>query len=368
MLSGGGARAAYQVGVLSAIAERVPDLHVPILSGVSAGAINTVTLAAHPGLFAARLRALRHEWAHLTVDHVYRVRVGGLARSAGRWILQRFRSRRKAPTVVRGVMDMDPLREFLSARVSLAGIQANVAGGRLSAVTLGATCYDTGDTVTFVQGGTDLPMWTRAQRRSVQTELSWDHVMASSAIPILFPAVRIGGLYYGDGSVRQGAPLAPPIHLGARKILAVAMRPHDLRYDQVTAHPEYPSAAQVMGMLFHSIFLDSLETDAERLERLNHLVRRLAPEERAAVGLDYIKLLVLRPSVDLGALARPHFSRLPPLMRRIVDSMGGQKRGSADFLSYLLFDPAYVGPLIELGYDDAMEQWDRIEQFLADGE
>ena len=191
--------------------------------------------------------------------------------------------------------------------------------------------------------------------------------MASSAIPILFPAVRIDGKYFGDGSVRQAAPLAPPIHLGAKRILAIAMRPGNLDQPRPaqTISTEYPSAAQVMGMLFHSVFLDSLETDAERANRLNKLLERMTVDQRREADLDIIKLLVLRPSMDLGALARPHFSRLPPMMRRIVNSMGGKRQGSADFLSYLLFDPAYVGPLMELGYDDAMDQWEDIEACLS---
>jgi NTE family protein len=364
VLSGGGARAAYQVGALSAIAERLPNLTVPVLSGVSAGAINTVTIAAHPGNFSAKMRALRREWQRLTVDQVYRIRLGGVARGLMRWAWHRLTWRAKGPAVVRGVMDMEPLRQFLTARVSLVGIQSNIAAGRLNAVTLSTTCYDTGETISFVQGAIDTPMWQRAQRRSVRTTITWDHVMASAAIPILFPAVKVDNLYHGDGSVRQAAPLAPAIHLGAERILAVAMRPghgdapvRELR--------QYPSAARVMGMLFHSIFLDSLDTDSERVERLNVLLDACPPTEDRRKGLRPIDLLVVRPSLDLGALARPHFNRLPTLMRSLVNSIGGHQEGAADFVSYLLFDPAYTGPLMELGYDDVMDDWDRIERFLA---
>lgn len=369
MLSGGGARAAYQVGVLSAIADRVPDLPVPIYSGVSAGAINTVTLAAHPGRFKARVRSLRNEWARLTVDQVYHVKLGSLAGAAFRWLGQKVLRHREAHTVVRGMMDMTPLRHFLEARVSLVGIEANVQAGRLRAVTLGATCYRPSETVTFVQGASDVTLWERAQRRAERATLSWDHVMASAAIPIFFPAVKIGDRYYGDGSVRQAAPLAPAIHLGASHILAIGMRPRaDRRYQAPTAPEHYPSAAQVMGMLFHSIFLDALETDAERFGRLNALLDALPPGKVAPDGLRPIKLLVIRPSVDLGAMARPHLHRLPPVIRSIVQAMGGERVGSADFLSYLLFDPAYTVPIMEVGYRDACDQWSRIERFLGDSE
>jgi NTE family protein len=370
VLSGGGARAAYQVGVLSAIAERVPTLRLPILSGVSAGAINTITLAAHPGPFKARVRALHDEWAKLTVDQVYRVRLGGLASSAGRWVGQRVLRRRRAPTVVRGLMDLDPLRAFLVERVNLRGIQANISGRRLRAVSLSATCYGSGETITFVQGSDDVNTWVRAQRRAVKTKLTWDHVIASASIPIFFPAVRVEGAYYGDGSVRQAAPLAPAVHIGSDRILAIGMRPA-WGVRKPAAGTEYPSAAQVMGLLFHSIFLDTLDADAERLSRLNQVidaVPQTGAGEKQIDDLRHVDLLVVRPSLDLGALARPHFHRLPPLMRSIVKGIGGEREGAADFVSYLLFDPAYTVPLMQLGYDDARAQWDEIERFLAAGE
>jgi NTE family protein len=363
-MSGGGARAAYQVGVLASIAERRPDIVFPILTGVSAGAINTITLAAHPGNLHAKVTALREEWSRLTAPQVYRVRLSGLTGAAFKWIGQRITGRQAGPTVVRGVMDMEPLRAYLSERVNLAGIDANVRAGRLRAVGLSATCYTTGDTVTFVHGSPDVPMWARAQRRSMRVSLNWDHVLASASIPILFPAIEVGRrVYYGDGSVRQAAPLAPAIHFGGRRLLAIGMRPREERR-AVRLEREYPSAAQVMGMLFHSIFLDSLDADEERLERVNALLRGCAPEQRKPTGLSPLKLLVIRPSVDLGAMARPHFHRLPSTMRRIVQGIGGEREGSSDFVSYLLFDPAYTLPLMELGYDDANDQWGVIERFL----
>lgn len=363
VLSGGGARAAYQVGVLAAIAERVPRLHVSILSGVSAGAINTVTLAAHPGDFGAKVKALRREWSGLTADQVYNVRVGSLASAAFRWLGQQVFHRGER-VVVRGLMDMEPLRTFMAHRVDLRGIDMNIRSGRLRAVTLSATCFAPSETVTFVQGTEDLTMWTRAQRRSEHAALTWDHVLASAAIPILFPSVRIGGRYYGDGSVRQGAPLAPAVHLGATRILAIGMRPADDVRKRAPQGTAYPSAAQVMGLLFHSIFLDSLETDAERLERLNMVLRSLPEGKPGPGGLRPIELLHLRPSQDLGAMARPHFSRLKPLMRGLVQAMGGHQVGAADFVSYLLFDPAYTVPLMELGFRDACDQWDTLAAFL----
>ena len=363
VLSGGGARAAYQVGVLCAISERHPDLDIPIHAGVSAGAINTITLAAHPGGFAASVRSLKKEWSRLTVQDVYRVRVSGLMRGGFRWVGQRLFNR-KGPTVVRGIFDMEPLRAYLGQRVRFDQIEKNVATGRLRAVTLSAACYTSGETVTFVQGAADVPVWERSQRRGVRGILSMDHVIASASIPILFPAVRIADAFYGDGSVRQATPLAPAIHLGADRILGVSMRAGWQVEGSPAEVTHYPSAAQVMGLLFHSIFLDSLDADAERLERINAILRAVPFGAPLLEQLRPIKLLVLRPTLDLGALARPHWRRLPPVIRSLVESIGGQREGASDFISYLLFDPAYTVPLMELGYDDANDQWDKIEEFL----
>ena len=365
VLSGGGARAAYQAGVVCAMAERAPELSVPILTGVSAGAINTISLASHPGSFSESAKALRDEWSRLTIDQVYRVQMQGVWRPALRWLGRRL-FRREHDTVVRGLFDMSPLCEFLSDQRDLANIEAKIRRGEVRAVALSATCYGSGETITFVQGIDDLPMWQRSQRKAVRQALTWDHVLASSAIPLVFPAVQLGQAHYGDGSVRQAAPLAPAIHLGARRILAIGMRPVWGRRRVQRTVGEYPSAAQIIGTLFHAIFLDALDADAERLERVNRTLEGL-PAGSLPDGLRPIDLLVLRPSQDLGAMARPHWNRLPPVMRSLVRSIGGRREGSADFLSYLLFDPAYTEPLMELGYEDTMVNWDEIERFLAGG-
>lgn len=362
VLSGGGARASYQVGVLAAVSERYPDLNVPILTGVSAGAINTIALAAHPGSFGDAVTFLQEEWRELTFDHVYRVQVTRLMtavfRWAGGWVLGRKDS------VVRGLLDMSPLCEFLGERLSLDTIDTNLHDGRLRAAALSATKYGTGETITFVANAGDEPLWHRYQRRAVRTDLTWDHVLASASIPLIFPAVKIGEDYYGDGSVRQVAPLAPAIHLGASHILAIGMRPRFPDWHPAPTMETYPSAAQAMGLLFNSLFLDALDADAERLERTNALLARIPPGTPAPEDLREVRLMMVRPSMDLGALARPHWRRLPRVIRTLVETIGGQREGASDFISYLLFDPAYTVPLMELGYDDAVDQWDAIDAFL----
>ena len=221
-----------------------------------------------------------------------------------------------------------------------------------------------------MHGPPDVPTWRRALRYAVAAQLTLDHVMASAALPILFPAVRIGDAFYGDGSVRQTAPLAPAIHLGARAIVVVTQRndPQELHPPAPgpgrPAAPAYPALAEVIGLLLHAIFLDALEADAERLERVNRVVTAL-PEAQRPDGLRPVRLLMLRPSRDLGALAAGCGVKLPPLVRWLVRGMGGQRATAVDFLSYLLFDPAYTNALIELGYDDVRAQWPRIERFLV---
>ena len=370
VLAGGGARAAYEVGVLAAIAARAPGLEFPIVTGVSAGAINAVYLAAHPGPLATAVAALRAQWSRLVVERVYRIRAGRLARGLLLGTAHTALGRGGAAAAVHGLVDMSPLREFLGANIDFTQLAANVAARRLRAVALSTTSYATGETVTFVHGPPDVPTWRRALRYAVATQLTLDHVMASAALPILFPAVRIGDAFYGDGSVRQTAPLAPAIHLGARAIVVVTQRndPQELHPPAPgpgrPAAPTYPALAEVIGLLLHAIFLDALEADAERLERVNRVVTAL-PEAQRPDGLRPVRLLMLRPSRDLGALAAGCGVTLPPLVRWLVRGMGGQRATAVDFLSYLLFDPAYTNALIELGYDDVRAQWPRIERFLV---
>ena len=364
VLSGGGARAAYQVGVLSALAEEAPHLSIPILTGVSAGAINTVYLAAHQGSFREAVSDLRTQWGRLTPNRVYAVRPLNLGRAVVRWIGNMLAARRVPQPSLRGLMDSSPLRGFLAASMAIEGIQRNVSAGRLRALALSATKYTTGETVTFVQGAPDLNLWNCSMRIAVREPITIGHLMASAAIPLVFPAVRLGGGFYGDGSVRQTAPLAPAIHLGADRIIAVSMRTGaPVAEVAPPAVRDYPVAAQVFGLLLHSIFLDTLDADAERLQRLNALLRRLPPGAPTD-GLRPIDLLLLRPSRDIGSLAGSGSIQLPRIVRFLVSSIGGGKVRSSDFLSYLMFDPSFTGLLMELGYDDARARRDEVQQFL----
>jgi NTE family protein len=369
-MGGGGARAAYQVGSLRYLARRFPDLEVPIVTGVSAGGINAAHFASHHGSFAQAIQELSGLWERLTVEDVFRVDTPSLGWIGLRWIFQLMSGGMGGAVSVRGLVDTTPLHSFLSEVLhavdgELTGIQRNLAVGRLKAVALSTSSYTTGQSLTWIQGR-DLNDWTRPQRRSEQTVLKVDHVMASSALPLFFPAIKVGDEFYGDGGIRLTAPLSPALHLGAGKILAISTR-----YNRTAAEagvPEvsgYPPPAQVLGVLLNSVFLDLLDQDALRLQRLNSLLRRLPKEQRN--GLREVDLLVLRPSVDLGRLANEFEPQLPKTFRFLTRGLGTRQTSSPDLLSMVLFQQDYLCRLIELGEADAEARAEEIDAFVLRG-
>jgi len=362
VLSGGGARAAYQVGVLLRIAERVPDLEIPIITGVSAGAINATLLAGHSGDFASAAKELAHCWESLTLAQVMDARLGTALIAALRLVWKG--ATHAAGLEFHSLVDISPLRRFLEPRAPLAGIGTNVASGHLRALGLSATCYESGETVTFVQGGREVPGWRRAKRRSVPAVITLDHIMASAAIPLVFPAVPLDGGHFGDGSVRLTAPLSPAIHLGAARIITITMRHagNEECFSPVTV--PYPSPGQILGLLLNAVFLDALDADIERLERLNTLIARVPPADEIPHGLRSIALLAIQPSVDLATPARNLEVRLPFALRLLSRALGLTEGAAAHFVSYLLFEQPYIRRLMEIGYDDAGNQWEAIARFL----
>ena len=370
VMGGGGARAAYQVGVLRSIARHHPELRAPYVTGVSAGAINAALLASHHGSLPQAVEELIGLWGHLTVEDVFRVDGRSLAGNALRWARQLISGGMGGPPRVRGLVDTRPLRTYLSEVLhavdgELTGIGYNLERGRLKAVAISTSSYSTGQSVTWVQGQ-DIKEWERPQRRARKTILTVEHVMASAALPLFFPAVRLNNGWYGDGGARLTAPLSPALHLGARRILAISTRyARTIREADEPAVYGYPPPAQVLGVLMNSIFLDLLDADALRLDRLNRLLEAL-PEERRA-GLRPVKLLVLRPSVDLGILANRYEPQLPTAFRFLTRGLGTRQTKSPDFLSLVLFQPDYLNALIEIGEADAEARAEEIARFLEDG-
>lgn len=367
VLTGGGARGAYQVGVLRWIARHYPDLQVPIITGVSAGAVNTAKLASHPGTFAQAVDEMTHLWSELKVDNVFRVDAPSLV-----WKVARMGLRLVSGGLIHGpkpraFLDTAPLQALLEESLApvngeLTGIDYNLMKGKLSAVAIITTSYTTGQTVVWVKGN-ELKPWTRPQRRTEMGPITIDHIMASSALPIFFPAIRIGNEYYGDGGIRLAAPLSPALHLGADRILAISTRYEKSKTESDTAAVVgYPPPAQVLGVLLNAVFLDLIDQDSLRLEMVNHLVEKMALDKRD--GMRPISFLNIRPTQDLGALAKGYEDRLPRLFRFMLQGLGTSEQKSPDVLSMLLFEPDYLNKLMALGEADAERRGEELHKFL----
>jgi NTE family protein len=372
MLSGGGARAAYQVGFLRVLARECPDVVPDILTGVSAGGINAAYLAARQQPFAENVENLAEAWAAIRIDHVFSADVRELAWRVVRWGGRLVSGGKYPLPPSRSLVDTAPLRELLQRLLEtdggadIPGIARSLRAGWLRAIALTASSYTTGQSITWVQTREDcgIETWERPQRKSATCAFRVDHVMASCALPFLFPAVQVDGAWYGDGGIRLTQPLSPAIHLGATRILAVTTRYAKSREE--ADHPSivaYPPPAQVAGVLFNAIFLDQLEDDAMQLRLVNKLIEAQSPEQR--MGLRPIHLLVLRPSEDLGRLANHYEADLPKGFRFLTRGLGTKETRSNDMLSLVMFQTDYVRHLIELGQSDAAAKRDEIAQFLG---
>ncbi|HWU85482.1 MAG TPA: patatin-like phospholipase family protein [Rhodocyclaceae bacterium] len=367
VLTGGGARAAYQVGVLSAIREMLPNPEqnpFPILCGASAGAINAAVLACWAENFGSGVEQLRRTWAGFHAADVYRADALGVAANGARWIsaLMLGWLVRQNP---KSLLDNAPLRTLLEQRLDFSRIDHAIASGALHSLSITCSGYASGHSVTFFQGHPELQTWSRMQRFGARAELTIDHLMASSAIPFVFPAVRIHREYFGDGSMRQLAPISPAVHLGAERILVIGAG--RMGHENERAIQEsYPSLAQIAGHTLSSIFLDSMYVDLERLSRINNTVRLIPEEVRRANGLALrpIKTLVIAPSERLDALAARHVRALPWPVRALLRGIGAMNRRGGALASYLLFEPEYTGALIALGYADTITRKSEVLQFL----
>ena len=342
-----------------------------VVTGISAGAINSVALASGADDFAATAEALAKTWLSLTQERVYRTGALGLARIGTRWIIDLSAGGLIRRSGINYLLDPSPLRELLEREIPLGRMRRHLRAGRLRGVALSATNYHTATGVTFYEGDGSIQPWTRASRVGVRSRLTLEHVMASAAIPVFFPPVRIGETFYGDGCVRMTYPMSPAVHLGADRIMAVSVRhlrqPGDTAYDERSDRADRMPVSEIAGVLLNSVFLDSLDSDHERLERVNRTVA-LVPRERLNRGdLDIrrIPALVLRPSQDLGRLAADEYHRFPAMLRYLLRGIGAGRGTGEDLLSYLAFEPVYIRRVMELGFTDAMARRDEIEAFLA---
>lgn len=364
ILSGGGARAAYQVGVLMAIAELVPRgtrNPFPIISGTSAGAINAAALAAQAHNYRMAVRGLERIWANITADQVYRTDVYSFAKSILRWFATTLVS--GSTPVNSALLDSRPLHKLLSMVVNFQRIQEALDRGDLHALAITASSYATGESVAFFQAQPHLQEWTRARRLGRRSVIAVNHLLASSAIPILFPAQEVEGRYYGDGAVRQLAPASPALHLGAERLLVIGVSGNTSRQRDVEG---YPSLAQVLGHILNSVFVDSLEGDVERLERINNTLQAIPHKirQQRGVSLREVDVLKIYPSRPIDEIAAEHVKELPRALRFFLRGSGATRSPGASAVSYLLFEPGFTRALMSLGYQDASARADEIRAFL----
>lgn len=367
-MSGGGARAAYQIGLLRWLARRHPDIRVSILTGVSAGAINAAFLASHTTSFRDRVDRLVDLWKSLTTEQVFRVDTFSLGRNVLRLGVKLLSGGALMKPRTHAAVDTTPLWGLLARALNtqdgrLPGIEENLRQGVLRAVAITTSSYTTNQSITWVQGR-GIEQWERAHRRSFNTEIDVRHVMASSALPMLFPAVKIGGQWFGDGGIRLTAPLSPAVHLGADKILAISTRhqPSRAEADEPDV-PDYPPPAQILGTIMNSIFLDQFDADALTMERVNKILEAVpAMRDR---GFRPVRMLVLRPSRDLGRLANEYEADLPRTFRFLTRGLGTKETRANDLLSLVMFQPDYLTSMIDLGEADAERRSDEIDTFLS---
>lgn len=368
VLPGGGARGAYQVGVLRAIAHLLPKdapTPFPIITGTSAGSINATALAINAGHFRKGVLLINRVWGNFHVDQVFRADTLGLTRTGTHWLAALMLGGLGKRNPV-SLLDRAPLVPLLQHYLPCDRIQDAIDSGALHALGITANSYDTGHSVTFFQGVDSLEPWDRQRRVGYPARITIDHLMASSAIPFMFSAVKIGNEYFGDGSVRQIAPLSPAVHLGANKILVVGIRKRLTGPEDHRKRRDYPTLAEIAGNILDSIFLDSLYTDLERLQRINKTIS-LIPDrrlEQGGVSLRPLDVLTISPSQSIDKIAERYVHLLPkPLifLLRGVGAMGGH---GATLISYLLFEKQFCRELMALGFRDAMARREDITQFL----
>ncbi len=369
ILSGGGARAAYQVGVLAAIAELLPAGAAnpfPVIVGTSAGAINAVSLASRAMDFARAVEHLTEFWQGFESHLVLRSDWPGVIHQASRFLSHSLLGLGSHVPVA--LLNSSPLRNLLADKINFAGIDQAIAEQRLRAVAVTAFGYSTGQAVTFYQGQMAIEGWLRHRRIGLPASLTVEHLLASSAIPLLFAPVKVGQEYFGDGAVRQPAPISPALHLGANRVLVVGVsgnpRGPDLRVVQQDNSAQQPTLAQIGGHMLNSTFIDSLESDIELLERMNHFAR-LLPHQSDNLGLAPVEVLIIAPSQPIDEIAARHRHELPSALRMFLRGPGATKTSGAGVLSYLLFESGYCRELIELGRRDAMAKREVLSRFLG---
>jgi NTE family protein len=375
VMTGGGARGAYQAGVLKRIGElkrvRTHGNPFPIIGGASAGAINGAALAAGCDDFASVTQILAEFWATVKPSDVFRCDALSQAHNSITWMVDLSFGAVLGGGHARSLLDASPLRHFLTKNLECERIQQNIKSGHLYALAISATNFNSGKSYLFIQGMKGHPVWKRVRLVTVATKITVDHICASCAIPFVFQPVRLtipsrGSAFFGDGCVRLQQPLSPVIRLGAEKVFAIGVRCGNRERPEETADERNPSLAQVLGVVFDVIFLDHLDTDIEHLERLNQLLKhdQINQPDTEGTQMRPLKTFIIAPSVHLSDVAKQHQKEMPALIHYFLSSLGRDAASCSDLMSYLLFTPRYTRELIEIGYHDASKRIDEIEDFL----
>lgn len=369
VLSGGGARGAYQVGVLTAVADITSRLKLKhpfqIYTGISAGAINAAYLASGTDDFSLTCHRLSKMWGELHAEQVFRTDALSLGKIGLSWMGELSFGGLTGGNQSRSLLDTSPLSDLIRNNLEFSRIDQHIQSGLLHAVAVTALDYKTSNAITFVQGHPGIQHWVRSRRRSESAKLQTEHIVSSSAIPLLFTPGKINGHYYGDGCVRNSTPISPALHLGASDLLVIGVRKQDTTaYDlHVQKLNGPPSVARVVNVLLNSVLLDGIETDIERLNRINEFMSRLPEEHHEKLNFKKVNHVWVSPSEDIGAIAATMSSKLPRVIRYLLKGLGPLDDAS-EIISYLLFEPSFCSRLIEIGYKDGMKQAEEIEKFL----
>jgi len=368
VMMGGGARAAYQVGVLKGISELVKKgdpSPFKIISGISAGAINAAALASAAHNYKKAVFRLLTIWGNFHCDQVFCTSATGIIKTGAHWLIgMMLASVAKSKPMY--LLDRSPLNELLSNYLHTKGIQRNIDNGHLHAVSVSASGYYSGQNVTFFQGHPKIKSWKRSRRIGCREKINVDHLMASSAIPFIFKAEKVNREYFGDGSIRLIAPLSPSLHLGADRLMIIGNRKEDEEAPQRISQNISPSFAEIASHVLNSIFLDSLEADLERLTRINNTVSKIPNQTimENDIPLRNVDTLLVSPSEDIGKLAAPYAGDMPTSIRMLLKGIGAMRTEGSSLMSYLLFEKGYCRDLIDLGFEDTIAKKDKIKDFL----
>jgi len=371
VLSGGGARAAYQAGVLAAIADLCSEMKIQnpfsYYTGVSAGAINSCVLATHPGTFIDGVEQLKKLWTDIKSEQVFESDALSLSHIGFRWISELSLGGMKQ-TPGKSLLVTTPLRDLIAKHCAFENIQKKIDRGEINALGVSALDFHTSSTVTFIQGHPEIHLWQRVRRQALKATIDINHIMASAAIPFLFPAIEVDHRYYGDGSIRNYSPCGPAIHMGADRILAIGVRrPQELCHTTHTTLPsDPPSAARVASVLLNALMSDGIEFDMERIEHINIGLSKLQQTDRSTLRLRPIEALWISPSQDFSKIAVAKSAELPRTIRYLMRGLGNINE-SGEMSSFLLFERPYCEHLMELGFEDGREAKDRIRALIYAG-